>query len=163
MAPPITESLVRTAIVKAVQNVFAIMLRRDTAPRVPGSAAELPATYQLLASVGFVGQANGVVYLCLQDDFARFATGAVLGLRPDDPTASDPEVVRDAIGEITNMTVGGFKNQLCDVGLPCMLTLPTIVRGSDLKVIALKGADRHVVEFDCAGHVLVADIQVKTG
>ncbi|MBI5692298.1 MAG: chemotaxis protein CheX [Verrucomicrobia bacterium] len=163
MAPRITESLVRTAIAKAVHNVFATMLRRDTTPRPAGSEATTPATYQLLASVGFVGEANGVVYLCLQDDFARFATSEVLGLRPGDPTASDHEVVKDAIGEIANMTVGGFKNQLCDVGLPCMLTLPTIVRGSDLKVIGLKGAERHVVEFECAGHVLVADIQVKTG
>lgn len=165
MAPSLTETLVRTAIARAVQNVFATMLRRDTTPRPAAAPAAAGAarTFQLLASVGFVGDANGVVYLCLQDDMSRFVTREVLGLSPDDPTASDPEVVRDAVGEIANMTVGGFKNQLCDAGLPCMLTLPTIVRGNDLKVITLKGADRHVVEFECAGHVLVADIQLKTG
>lgn len=163
IAPPITESLIRTAIAKAVQNVFATLIRRDAVPRPSRPAAEVPATYQFLASVGFVGEANGVVYLCMRDDFARFATSEVLGLSEGDETANDPDVVKDAIGEIANMTVGGFKNQLCEIGLPCKLTLPTILRGSELKVAALKGAERHVVEFDCAGHTLVADIQLKTG
>jgi chemotaxis protein CheX len=163
IAPPITEALIRTAIAKAVQNVFDIMLRRNATPRPPAPETALQAPFQLLASVGFVGEANGVVYLCLRDDFAQFATSEVLGLSPDDPTVRDPDVVKDALGEIANMTVGGFKNQLCDVGLPCKLTLPTIVRGSDLQVATLKGTERHVVEFDCAGHILVADIQLKTG
>jgi chemotaxis protein CheX len=163
IAPPLTENLLRTAIAKAVQNVFATLIRHDAPPRPSGGDTAVPATYQFLASVGFVGEASGVVYLCMRDDFAHFATGEILGLGADDPTVRDPEVVKDAIGEIANMTVGGFKNQLCDVGLPCKLTLPTILRGSELKVAALKGAERHVVVFDCAGHTLVADIQLKTG
>jgi chemotaxis protein CheX len=70
-------------------------------------------------------------------------------------------VINDAIGEITNVTAGGFKNQLCDVGFPCKLTLPTIIRGEDLRVVAVKGTTRHIFEFDCAGHSLTADIQLK--
>jgi chemotaxis protein CheX len=70
-------------------------------------------------------------------------------------------VVNDVIGEITNMTVGGFKNTLADVGFPCRLTVPTIIRGDNLSVAAIKSATRHVFLFDCAGHRLVADIQLK--
>jgi chemotaxis protein CheX len=162
MVPSITESHIRNAIVRAVQNVFSTLISRDATPRPPGAATLAPATYQLLASVGFVGEANGVVHLCLRDDFARFATSEVLGLGAGDETVNDPDVVKDAIGEMANMTVGGFKNQLCDLGFPCKLTLPIIVTGSELKVAVLKGAERHVVEFDCAGHALVADIQLKT-
>jgi chemotaxis protein CheX len=71
------------------------------------------------------------------------------------------EVIKDAIGEITNMTAGGFKNRLCDIGFPCKLTLPTIVRGKDLSVDGFKGTERHIFQFECAGHILLADIQFK--
>ena len=159
-AAPITETLIQNAIAKAVQNVFRTMLRRDVTSS-PNPAAH--ASFDMLASVGFVGTANGVVYLCLSNALARFATGEMLGLSPGDAEMNDPEVVKDAIGEITNMTVGGFKNQLCDVGFPCKLTLPVIVRGNDLEVVGVKDATRYVFEFHCAGLTLTADIQLKSG
>jgi chemotaxis protein CheX len=165
MAPalPITETIVRNSIVKAVQSICKTMMRRDATLRPPGSVATNPPTFHLMASVGFVGDANGVVFLCLRNDFARFATSEILGLGPEDSDANDAEIIKDAIGEIANMTVGVFKNQLCDIGFPCKLTLPTIVRGQDLLVGALRDASRHVFEFDCAGHSLTADIQLKAG
>lgn len=157
----ITETLVESCIVKAVQNVCRTMMSRETALRKSGGQASV--TFHLMASVGFVGDVSGVVYLCLPNDFAKFATCEILGMSPDDAEVNDPDVVKDAIGEIANMTVGGFKNQLCDVGFPCKLTLPTILRGNDLQVVALKEATRYVFEFECAGHFLTADIQLKAG
>jgi chemotaxis protein CheX len=59
------------------------------------------------------------------------------------------------------MTVGVFKNTLCDLGFPCKLTLPAIVRGHKLSIAAIKSATRHVFHFDCAGHRLTTDIQIK--
>jgi chemotaxis protein CheX len=85
----------------------------------------------------------------------------VLGMTAAEIAMCDDSTVKDVIGEITNMTVGGFKNALCDVGFPCKLTLPTIVRGDHLAVASMKGAERHIFHFDCAGHRLVADIQLK--
>src|ERR1019366_1714480 len=105
---------------------------------------------------------NGVVYLCIPDDFAHHAASEILGMTRSEVTMSGDEVVRDVIGEITNMTVGGFKNALCDIGFPCKLTLPTVVRGNNLQVVTLKGVTRHIFQFDCASHRLVADIQLKT-
>ena len=157
---PITETLIRNSIVKAVQNVCRTMMRREATLRPPVTPA--PAAYfHLLANVGFVGDANGVVYLCLSDDFASFATGEILGMSPKEVATEGFEVIKDAIGEITNVTAGGFKNQLCDLGFPCKLTVPTIVRGDDLLVVAVKGNTRHIFEFDGAGHLLTADIQLK--
>jgi len=59
------------------------------------------------------------------------------------------------------MVVGGFKNTLCDLGFPCKLTLPAIVRGHKLSIAAIKAATRHVFQFDYLGHRLVADVQIK--
>lgn len=161
---PITESIIREAISKAVQDVFKTMIRRDITLRPKAAEAAPIITFpelHIMGNVGFVGKANGVVYLCLSEAFANFATGEMLGMSPGEIQMHGFEVVKDAIGEVSNMTVGGFKNQLCDIGFPCMLTLPTIVRGRDMSVSALVGSTSYVYEFDCAGHRLVADIQIK--
>jgi chemotaxis protein CheX len=159
----ISETLVQNCTTRAVQNVCRTMLRREAILQLTESQPMAPGTCQLMASVGFVGEISGVVFLCMQDDFASFAICQILGLEPGDAEVNDPEVIRDAIGEIANMTVGGFKNQLCDAGFPCRLTLPTIFRGTNLHVSTLKETTRHVFEFRCAGHALIADIQLKAG
>ena len=46
------------------------------------------------------------------------------------------------VGEITNMTVGTFKNGICDLGFQCKVTLPTVLRGSQLQVETVSGAQR---------------------
>ncbi len=137
------------------------MLRRDAT--FMGRTVEPVAdtTYQIIGNVGFAGEANGIVYLCFTEPFALHAAGLMLGMSPGEIEMHGPDVVKDAIGEITNMTAGGFKNQLCDMGMPCKLTLPTIVRGSKLSVAAIKAAHRHVFELKCDGHTFVADIQMK--
>jgi len=71
------------------------------------------------------------------------------------------EVINDAIGELTNMTVGGFKNGLCDAGHPCKLTIPSILRGTNFSIEPISSAMRHVYHFDCEEHQVVADILMK--
>ena len=56
-------------------------------------------------------------------------------MEPDEVEGEDGhEVVNDAIGEITNMSVGAFKNQMCDKGHNCKLTLPSMLRGNNFSV-----------------------------
>lgn len=160
-----TDAIIQDSISKAVQNVSHTLLHHDAplAERIDAAAHDVaPLTYQVIGNVGFAGEANGIVYLCMSGDFARFAVGTILGFTPAEVDFHGPEVMKDAIGEITNMTVGGFKNSLCDLGFPCKLTLPAIVQGNNLKVASLKGTTRHIYRFHCASHMLVADIQLKT-
>jgi chemotaxis protein CheX len=164
-AQQITDALIQESIANAMQNVCRTLLRQDApfVDRVPTSEYERePIKFQLIGNVGFGGEANGIVYLCMSDDFALFAVSTILGMSRAEVEFHGPDVLKDAIGEFTNMTVGGFKNALCDVGFPCKLTLPTIVRGNHLTVASLKGTARHVFRFTCATHVVVADIQLKT-
>lgn len=158
------DTLVQDSLIRAVKNVCATMLKRDAA-FVEKSASPAHAGFQekphVFGSVGFLGKIDGIVYFCIPDEFAIDAAARMLGLSPIEVTMDGDSTVKDVIGEITNMTVGGFKNALADAGFPCKLTLPTIVRGDHLVVANLKGAERHIFHFDCAGHRLVADIQLK--
>src|SRR5512135_357259 len=158
---PITDTLIQETFVQAARNVSQTMLRREAT--FVGRAGE-PApgkNYEVIGNVGFAGEANGIVYLCFSDEFALHVASLLLGMSRGEVEMHGPDVVKDAIGEITNMTAGGFKNQLCDLGFPCKLTLPTIVRGKNLSVAAIKSAHRHVFELTCDGHTFVADIQMK--
>lgn len=160
----ITEDLIQDCIVKSIQSVFRTMLHRQATLVQRLDASAQPTAYrapQILASVGFIGVADGLIYICLPEEYAKTISASMLGMTVGELDAAGQEVVHDALGEITNMTVGGFKNTLCDLGYPCKLTLPAIVRGENLSIANVKGATRHVFYFDCEGHQLVADIQIK--
>jgi chemotaxis protein CheX len=158
----ITDTLIQDFIVRAVQNVCQTMLRQEAGfveKQLVG--AVLGDRAHIIGNVGFAGDVSGVVYLCIPDDFAHEAAAQVLGMSAGEVAMSGSEVVKDVVGEITNMIVGGFKNALCDIGFPCKLTVPTIVRGDRLSIATLRSATRHIFRFDCSGHRLVADIQLK--
>lgn len=161
---PVTDQVIQDCIVRSVQSVFHTMAgsQVDFVEQASPDTIMLPlAASHIIASVGFLGAADGLIYLCLSEEFARNAAGRILGMTPQEVDLHGEEVVHDAIGEITNMTVGGFKNILCDMGFPCKLTLPAIVRGHKLSIAAIKSATRHIFHFDCGGHRLTVDIQLK--
>jgi chemotaxis protein CheX len=163
---PITDELIHKSIVRAVQNVCSTMLKQNAGfvekTNEPSRNASTDQPY-VFGCVGFLGKIDGMVYLCITDDFAVNAASNILGISVAEVKAEGDAVIKDVIGEITNMTVGGFKNALCDQGYTCKLTLPTIVRGNNLAVAAMKSATRHIFHFDCNSHRLVADIQIKMG
>lgn len=163
---PIAEELIQKSIVHAVQNVCSTMLKQN-ASYVEKPDEQTIASFRkqshVFGCVGFVGKIDGMVHLCITDDFAGHAASTILGMSPAEVAAEGGDVIKDVIGEITNMTVGSFKNALCDKGYTCKLTLPTIVRGQNLSVAAMKSCTRHIFHFDSKGHCLVADIQIKQG
>ncbi len=161
---PVTDQLIQECIIRSVQTVFQTMASHDVTfvEQASPEASILPlADSHIIASVGFVGACDGLIYLCLSEKFATIASSRILGMTEQEVAMHGDEVVHDAIGEITNMTVGGFKNTLCDMGFPCKLTLPAIVRGNKLSIAAIKSATRHIFHFDCAGHRLTVDLQLK--
>ncbi len=160
----ITDQVVQDCISKSVLSVFRTMMRRDAALVSTLGAEAMTGTFaapHILASVGFLGAIDGLIYLCVSEEFGRTLSGQMLGMSAAEIDAAGQDVVNDAIGEITNMTVGGFKNTLCDMGFPCKLTVPAIVRGNNLSIAAIKPATRNVFHFDSAGQRLIADIQIK--
>lgn len=164
------EPIVRAHITRAVTDVLKVMLKARVEAVAPGGPwGEVPpeVTAQLAAphvvgSVGFVGDINGLVYLCLPTPFARMATCRLLGLSESELADAGEAPVTDAVGELTNMTVGSFKNALCDAGFPCMLTIPSIITGSQISVASVGDTERCLYAFECSGHRLVAAVLMKT-
>lgn len=164
----ITEALIRDHINRAIKDVFKTMLGREpsfsaaadqvgTAPLVNSQ----PSRPQVVGTVGFLGDINGLIYLHLDLGFARHCTQHLLGMTEAELDEAGDETINDAIGELTNMTVGSFKNGLCDAGYPCKLTIPSILRGTNFSIEPISTVVRHVYYFDCAEHRVVADILMK--
>jgi chemotaxis protein CheX len=171
----ISETLIRDNITRAVCDVFKTMLRRTAKldqMRIAGGPDDCPPSLreenlsvkpQVVGTVGFLGDINGLIYLYFEDSFAKACTGHMLGMSPAEVTEAGDEVINDAIGEITNMTVGSFKNGLSDQGYPCKLTIPSILRGSNFSIEPISDSLRFIYAFDTDGQRLVADIILKVG
>jgi len=166
----LTENLIRDNIARAVGDVFKTMLGREPVltpvtnnlneiwPQQPLAEQGRP---HIVGTVGFIGDANGLIYLYLDIAFARLCTCHLLGMTEEELTEAGDEVMNDAIGEITNMTVGSFKNGICDAGYPCKLTIPSILHGSNFTIEPISSVTRHVYHFDCNGHKVIADLLLK--
>jgi chemotaxis protein CheX len=160
----ISESLIRENIIRAVSNVFKTMLARPASMH-EANGGPLPkvTTPQVVGTVGFVGDASGLIYLYLDETFATQCTGHVLGMSDFEVRAAGEEVVNDAIGELTNMVAGSFKSALCDAGYPCKLAIPSILRGRNFCVEPMSSAQRQIYHFECGGHRVITDIIIKSG
>ena len=168
----LSEDIFQETMNRSVQDVFRTMLGRN-ATLVHGTSAadsngqpwKHPIEFngqQVVGTVGFIGDVSGLIYLYLSAEFAKIVASHLLGMSVEEIDAAGDEVVNDAIGELTNMTVGGFKNQLCDQGFPCRLTIPSILRGSNFSIEPVSGATRRTYSFEVSGHRLVTDLLMKT-
>lgn len=165
----ISERLIRDNIIRAVGDVFGTMLNRpvelngavlapgeagaELSERVEAVAAQAP---HIVGTVGFLGEVDGLIYIYMDVEFARALTASMLGAE-----GLGEDAVNDAIGELTNMIVGVFKNGLCDAGYSCKLTIPSILRGRNFCVETIGAARRFVYGFQSQGHRVIADILMK--
>jgi len=168
----ISESLIRGQILRAVPDVFktmlglpAVLTERDkdqAEPWPPLSPVPNDPKPHIVGTVGFLGDASGLIYIYLEEAFAAQCTASLLGMTAAELKEAGPETVNDAVGELTNMIVGVFKNGLCDSGFSCKLTIPSILRGSNFCVASTGTSRRFTYSFEVTGRRVVADILMKT-
>jgi chemotaxis protein CheX len=106
----------------AAREVFEIIL--GCKPEGGGNLQSSPS--ELTGMVGLAGQLCGLVTLRCSRAAASMAS-RMLGAEIQQ---TDKQMF-DAIGEITNMVAGNFKNKLTGIADKCMLSVPTVIAGSD--------------------------------
>jgi chemotaxis protein CheX len=148
------EQLIRVA----VAEVFGTMLNIEV------KGAELNGRQtngeeQIASSVGFIGRLTGVVYLYSSGTFAKGLACRMLGMEPGE--ISGNEMVNDVMGELTNMVVGHLKSRLSDRGMPCVLTIPSIVRGNQFSIEPVSSSERRVFAFRCEVNQLIVEVLIK--
>ena len=144
----------------AVTEVFGTMVNVEMR-EVPNGQCRLKGEPQIASAVGFTGQVAGVVYLYTTTQFAARITSGLLGLNVSEvPTE---EMVNDAMGEIANMVVGHFKSRLTDRNLSCVMTIPSIVRGSQFGIEAVSQTEVKRLRFCNGNDYLLVEILLQAG
>ncbi len=108
------------------------------------------------ACVQITGAWEGAVRVDCSFQLARLATARFLAVDPDDVTIDQ---IRDAMGELANMSAGSVKPLLPK---PCQLSLPSVADGHDYTLTVPHGELIHQSGFDYQGEPLrVAILQKK--
>ncbi len=148
------EGLVNTA----VTTVFETMLNMSMKD-VAVESCSFGTQPQIASAVGFTGLMSGVIYLYTTIKFANRITGGLLGLSGIEAQRED--YVNDAMGEMANMVVGHVKSRLTDHGVPCVMTIPSIVRGSGLGIEAVSRTQVKRMSFECGGDFLLVEVLIE--
>jgi chemotaxis protein CheX len=82
---------------------------------------------ELIAMVGLAGQLRGLVSLRCTAKSAASMASRMLGAE----IPQGDKQMFDAVGEISNMVAGNFKNKLTGIADKCMLSVPTVITGSN--------------------------------
>lgn len=164
----LSSSVFLETITHAVKRVFRTMLDVEVVLIEDGlNEREIDLTenpenqQQVIGTVGFIGEINGLIYLTFPQPMARFVAARMLGMSIVDVLEMGDEVVNDAIGEVTNMTVGAFKNSLGDHGFTCRLTIPSILLGCNFHIEPFACSTRRTYHFKVDGRIFTADLLFK--
>ena len=150
------EELVSSAVTELFSTMLGISVQ--PVPLEPGFGNGKP---HVAGAVGFIGRLSGVVYVYTTVAFARRITATFLALPEEEITADD--LVNDAMGEMANMLVGHLKSRIADRGMPCVLTIPSVVRGSHFSVEAISSTEGHSACFAAGDNRLFIQILLKPG
>lgn len=99
---------------------------------------------EFTALVGLAGSLCGVLSIRCTDQAARIMASKMLDIPPEEVNNDS----WDALGEIANMIAGNFKGKLSGVGNHCMLSVPTIIVGSNYETRSLTGGNAIELIFD---------------
>ena len=113
----------------AVEEVFEIMLSTRVKPV---AQTEHTSHGDFTAMIGLAGALCGILTVRCDASTAGQIARKMLG-----DTATSPEEVGDALGEICNMIAGNFKNKLAGTDERCMLSVPTVVSGEEYSFHAM--------------------------
>ncbi len=145
------------------KDVFQTMAALDVQPVQPNPSRDgLNGQERITGIVGLGGdQVTGAVYLHLPLPLAEQVTRQLLGL--EGAEAVDEAAVNDVTGELTNMLAGGFKSALCDRGLVCAVSTPTIIRGTAYEIERIPDVQRTSVPLSAGTHPLLVEAHLKLG
>lgn len=145
-------------ITAAITDLFSTMLRMEVA-RVPIETGALNGEPHIAGAVGFIGRLTGVIYVHTTAGFARRMTATLLHLGNSEVAGDN--MINDAIGEIANMLVGHLKSRLSDRGMPCVLTIPSVVRGSQFSVEGISSTQGRLLSFEAEGKRIFVQCLLK--
>jgi len=149
---------VADAVKRAAAEVLSTMLSIDSqAKDMYTENLALGEAEGVVSFIGLTGKYTGTGGLQCTSDAARHMASKFL---MNEFEAVNEEVL-DAFGELTNMIIGSFKNDMESVLGPMGMSIPTVIYGRNFTTRSLGHEEWVVVPFDCAGHKLEVKVCLK--
>lgn len=144
-------------IIDSTQLLFDTMLM---IPLESGVAlTEKVYTFQnsISAMLGFAGEAQGMLTIHCPEQIAFAITSALLGIEVNEVN----DDVKDTIGEMANMVLGGIKDGFTEQGVEINLAIPTILAGCSYRVSGMDDAMWTTVPFSLDEGEFLVELKLK--
>ena len=133
-----------TPLAQALMKTFQTMLSLDLQPVDPRHSRSLEGEHTL-ATITFSGRIVGQVYLRMSHEAAARIAASIIGVPPEE--LKDANEIRDVVGEVLNIMTGNFKSNLCDAGLDCKISPPTVRATTDFSMPVPRGGSIEHMDF----------------
>ncbi len=149
---------VEKAIEKSTMDTFGTMLSMDLV-KVGKITDPALGDNRFVASVHYAGEVVGTLSLHVSRGFATMITAAMLSMEVDE--VENEEEIKDVLGELANIISGNLKSDFLDADLACVISTPSITRGSDFKIQARKIGAYHQWIYRNESSEIVIEIDLK--
>jgi len=152
-AEPATRAFGQDELIQVVDEIFSSMAGMHLTPTAAPFRPNQQSGY-VVAAVQIVGDWQGAVRLDADLEWCRQVCARLLGVDPDALSADD---MRDAAGELANITAGSVKPLLAPT---CSLSLPSVVIGQNYEFSVLQGRVIQAATFSHpSGNLLVSVLE----
>ena len=152
------ETDLQQEIIDATKDVFDTMLMLP----ITSGVALSDKVYQFKDSVsgmlGFSGDIQGMLTIHCPQNVAFTITEGLLGMSVE----SVDEDVKDTIGEMANMILGGIKDTFLNQGTDISLAIPTVMAGRSYQVKGVDYASWTTVPFFLDDDEFLVELKLKT-
>lgn len=148
------EKTIENCIVETFETMLSLELARVGMTNDPGLNDK-----RLVGAVHFAGEVVGTMSLHVSREFATLITTSMLGI--EESEIDSDEEIKDVLGELANIVSGSLKSDFADSELACIISTPSITRGSDFNIEPSKMGDLHRWIFRHKKHEIIVEITLK--
>ena len=104
------------------------------APPVPADSPSL------IGAITFTGQVQGAFSILCRQEGAEKIARSMLMTEPGDPV--EPADICDALGELTNLVIGGIKSRINSTVTDMQISIPSVTEGIEIQPFPNKNMTR---------------------
>ena len=114
---------------------------------------------RMVGVVHYAGEVVGSLSLHVSQELAALITATMLGV--DAESLTGDEEIKDVLGELTNIVSGNLKSDFLNADLSCVISTPSITRGSDFKIEPSQMDITHQWVYRHQTHEIIIDIAIE--
>lgn len=144
-------------IIDSTQAVFDTMLMMSLTPGISLTEKVYKFQDSISGMLGFAGEIQGMLTIHCPQDVAFAITSTLIGLDVDEVD----DDVKDTVGEMANMILGGIKDGFIEQGVQINLAVPTILAGRSYRVSGMDDALWTTVPFYLDEGEFLVELKLK--